>query len=163
MKRKPPRKKRRATPQNRGRSGGKPPASGQFKPGQSGNPGGRPSTAWIREYLSGLGDKTDTRREKYLEALYKTAIDRKHRDHVKAGLGLMAYDFGKPIQAVELTGRDGGPIASTVDSVVSTMTSEDKRKRIAELLAKAGGKLPVAEEAAAAPDDDDGDAELDDE
>jgi hypothetical protein len=51
----------------------------------------------------------------------------------------MAYDFGKPIQAiVELTGKDGGPIASTVDSVVSTMTSEDKRKRIAELLAKAG-------------------------
>lgn len=162
MKRKPPKKKRAASTQNSGRNSG----AANLKPfakGVSGNPGGRPSTAWIREYLSGLGDKTDTRREKYLEALYKTAIDRKHRDHVKAGLGLMAYDFGKPIQAVELTGKDGGPIASTVDSVVSTMTSEDKRKRIAELLAKAGGKLPVAEEAAAAPDDDDGDAELDDE
>jgi len=109
-----------------------------FEPGKSGNPGGRPSTKYIREWLAEAADGNGgkSRREKYLNALYEMASDTEHRDCAKAALGLMAYDFGKPVQTVELTGKDGKPI-ETSDRTIDNLTSEQRIKRMKDLLDKA--------------------------
>jgi hypothetical protein len=114
------------------RRGGRP-----FQKGQSGNPGGRPKTAWLREWLAEATDKNpnNPRRLVIAQALYLTAIDRRHRDHVRAAELILAYELGKPVESVELSGPDGGPIES-VDAF-DGMTSERELARIQELLTEA--------------------------
>lgn len=77
-----------------------------FKPGQSGNPGGRPKTAKfseeVREFLSQRrGGKT--RLKKVLENLEK------HDPKI-----LLYYAFGKPAESVELSSPD---IAGSLDNL----------------------------------------------
>ena len=111
-----------------------PPEGQRFKPGQSGNPGGRPNTKWIREWLEaepqpGFGL---TRRQLYLNALFKTAIDREHKQHVAAAELLAAYDFGKPRQAVEVSGPQGRPLnvgALSLDELRSMRSMIEKVKQ----------------------------------
>ena len=84
-----------AEPQNRQKRGKIPNAEkGQWKPGKSGNPGGRPKTAKfaeeVREFLAEKqGDKSRLRR--VLEDLQK------HRPEI-----LLHYAFGKPVDSVEV-------------------------------------------------------------
>lgn len=144
-------------PQNRGYTGVETLApyrnqAGQFPPGTSGNPGGRPSTKWIRDWLSDLtkeGGKV--RRVHLVEALFLTAIDRRHKDHVRAGELLLAYEAGKPIQAVEVSGPEGAGVG------IEGMTSEQQEARLRHLIDKVvAGAASDLEEAAAAGGTNDG-------
>ena len=81
-----------------------------IKPGEVRNPAGRngkTQVSGLRNYLDEKAAPTSrqTRRENLLLALYTTAIDRRHRDHVAATKTLMAYDMGLPSQAVEVSGE----------------------------------------------------------
>jgi len=130
---------------------GKMPRAGKpFKKGQSGNPGGRPSTAWIREYLAELASPgAPPRKQAIIQALWLTAIERRHKDHVRAAELLLAYDVGKPVQAIEVSGPEGGPI-DTGDGGLRLLTSEAANRRLRELLQKAAGP-PGPPEPAAEP------------
>lgn len=80
---------------------------GTFKPGKSGNPGGRPKEAaevkaLAQEYGAEAIDK--------LVALLRGEDDRVAK---AAADSLLDRGFGKPGQAVEMTGADGGPLSLT--------------------------------------------------
>lgn len=93
---------------------------------------GRPSTRWIRDYLRDVEEGAQqTRQMALLEAIFATAIDRRHRDHVRAAELLIAYVAGRPTVALEFSGADDGRLE------VDAMTSEQQHARLAELLAKA--------------------------
>jgi len=78
-----------------------------FKPGQSGNPSGRPPIA--KEFR----DKC----RNYMEAgeggwdkLVSLASKSKPQIRIRALELITAYAYGKPAQAVEVTGGDGAPV-----------------------------------------------------
>jgi hypothetical protein len=84
----------------------KPKRRGRWKPGQSGNPGGRPKVA---------GDLRDLART-YTHTAVATLVSIMS-DHqapaaarVTAANALLDRGHGKPIQAMEHTGKDGGLI-----------------------------------------------------
>ena len=83
-----------------------------FKPGQSGNPGGRPKIAKefkdkCREFMEADG----------WDKLVGIATDRRSRDHMKALELICAYAYGKPKQGLELTGEGGNDINITIKRV----------------------------------------------
>lgn len=92
-----------------------------WKPGQSGNPGGRPPTDHAFKEL--CRQKTP----KALAALEKALGE--PRERVAAAQVILAYAHGKPIQRNEHTGADGGPI--------QTQTVEDTRPPLDDLVANA--------------------------
>jgi hypothetical protein len=129
----------------RGRGPGK-----VFKPGQSGNPGGRP------KLLKELKDKIQLRGDELVEKLFSIAVDppkvRKTgrkvfidgpsaRERVMAIEKLLAYAYGRPVLAVEVSGPGGGPV-QTRD--IDKLTSAERAKRLVELMVKAGARV-VAE------------------
>lgn len=77
---------------------------GTFPKGKSGNPNGRPKI--IEELrarcLKAVNDK--------VIAAWENEVDSLGNNWIKASELLAAYGLGKPSQAVELTGKDGGPI-----------------------------------------------------
>lgn len=77
-----------------------------FKPGQSGNPGGRPSGA--RQALNELLDDVfkPARRRKVLEKLISDAESGNH----DARTLLLAYAYGRPTEYKEVSGPDGAAI-----------------------------------------------------
>lgn len=79
---------------------------GKGRPFQKGHPGGpgRPKIiAELRDRcLRAVNDK--------VIAAWESEVDAMGDDWVKASELLAAYGLGKPSQAVELTGKDGGPI-----------------------------------------------------
>jgi hypothetical protein len=58
-----------------------------------------------------------------VETLLARCRSKDDRAAVQAALGILAYAWGKPRQAIELTGKDGGPVEVT-----------DARARLAALL-----------------------------
>lgn len=141
----------------------KPPRGRPFQKGQSGNPGGRPSKKEFRDFLAEVVDEKNgtTRRDAVRLALYLKAINSRDRDQHRAIELICAYDMGKPIQGVELTGKDGEPLGDVSGggamlARLHKMTTgamrrelEALRKRREEMTAKA----PIAEAAAAAEPD----------
>jgi hypothetical protein len=124
----------------------------QFPKGTSGNPGGRTPARWLRDLLDAAYDKSEpgvTKRQKIGEHLIEIAtkweiihLGRNYevasgRDAVEAAKLLLSYDMGKPVNSVEVTGANGGPIAS----VVATQTTAELREMIAVML----GLSPTAE------------------
>ena len=88
--------------ENKGNVGG---VTGRgFRPGRSGNPGGRPKTATfaaeVRQFLQENVSHTDKPRlRRLLERL-----------EIRKPEILLYFACGKPTECVELTGRDGVPL-----------------------------------------------------
>lgn len=93
----------------------------QFRPGQSGNPGGitKEERARIREN----GERATRIRAMYLEALEKkladaiSSEDSKTVFEIKAEINTLLRDtenrsYGTPTQSVQMSGPDGEPIAT---------------------------------------------------
>ena len=95
-----------------------------FKPGQSGNPNGRPKEPKEFKELA---------KARSLDAL-KVVIDimnnyeAKHSDRIKAAEMIIDRAYGKAIQATEISGPEGAPI--------EIATPEERRQRIESLLQK---------------------------
>jgi hypothetical protein len=169
-------RKQRPAPQNRaGKSGsrggpkprrrqggkGKPFQKGQpdlpgeetrFKPGQSGNPGGRPKT------LKELKDRIQRRGDDLVDILFGIAeglpervgtrvVGPSHADRYHCAKELLDRGYGRTLQAVELTGKGGGPLEARD---ISELNSAERRDRLRELLAKAALKAAAATTAAPA-------------
>jgi hypothetical protein len=109
-------------------------AGGLWKPGQSPNPGGR------AKKRAELTQRIQERGIDLIEALFALVDDNpefvtgerggvpvgpSHRDRIDAIKLLLAYGYGKPTLAVELTGRNGGPILNL--STLSTPELKELR------------------------------------
>jgi hypothetical protein len=105
-----------SSPHNRAKTGSE---RTQFKPGQSGNPGGRPKTAQFREEVCNfLSEKIHgkTRLRALLEKLFS------HKPEV-----LLHYAYGKPVERMELSGEDVAPIESH-NASISDLVAELARR-----------------------------------
>ena len=78
----------------------------KFKKGKSGNPGGRPRGA------GRLRDLARGKTEEALGTLLSVMTDEKSpaSARVAAACAVLDRGFGRPIQATEISGIDGGPI-----------------------------------------------------
>lgn len=81
-------------------------SSTSFKPGQSGNPGGRP------KIVGDLRELARVHTHEALATLVRVAQDRKAPPaaQVAAAEALLNRGYGKPVQAVEASGPEGGEI-----------------------------------------------------
>jgi Family of unknown function (DUF5681) len=95
-----------------------------WKPGQSGNPGGRPKGRLIDEALEELLLSNDS---ELALAIAKKLLARAKTGEVKAIQLVAERVQGKPKRQLELSGPDGGPLD------IHNMTDEELNQRIAEL------------------------------
>ena len=99
-------------PANRKRQGG----ATKFKPGQSGNPKGRPKAMfkfgeYLRTFLDSAHPQAAEINAKLGVNAVKTQLDvivqRLAKDDPKI---LLQYAYGKPVESHEITGADGAPL-----------------------------------------------------
>jgi hypothetical protein len=88
-----------------------------FAPGQSGNAGGRPKRPMTLEARRVVADVKEAARERTqaaIDTLTSIMQDPKAPPaaRVSAAQAILDRGHGRPSQAVEMTGRDGGPIQS---------------------------------------------------
>lgn len=83
---------------------------GRWKPGESGNPGGRPAVA--REFRELCRDFMNQRGWQNLAAM---ANDPGSPHYFRANELIAAYALGKPTQGLELSGAGGGPVVIKVN------------------------------------------------
>ena len=76
-----------------------------FKPGVSGNPGGRPKA--VKE-VQELARKYSRRSIRALARIVQESPD--DRARIAAAEALLNRAWGKPTQSVEMAGADGGPL-----------------------------------------------------
>jgi hypothetical protein len=114
----------------------------QFKPGQSGNPNGRPRkpvTEALNELLTERvpGDKQKRTKARLLaDILFTQAMKGK----VQAAIEIIDRTEGRAPQSIQMSGPQGSAIP------IESMSREESEKRITALLAKAGMKiLPMDE------------------
>src|SRR3954470_6924964 len=89
--------------------------AGKFRPGSSGNPSGRPPISatihgFMEEVVSARSKAPLSRRLSLLEALFAVAMNPRAREQFRALELLLAYDFGRPRERVEMSGPAGGAI-----------------------------------------------------
>lgn len=97
-----------------------------FKEGEDSrrNPGGRTPTKWLRELLNAASDKSPTgvtrRREVFDRLMHIMGADTvtkegiNYHDSLEAIKLIMAYDMGKPVESVEMSGADGAPLGGVM-------------------------------------------------
>jgi hypothetical protein len=99
-------------PANRKRQGG----ATKFKPGQSGNPAGRPKAMfkfgeYLRDFFAQPHPQAAEINAKLGYNAVKTQLDvivhRLAKDDPKT---LLYFGFGKPVESHEITGADGAPL-----------------------------------------------------
>lgn len=78
-----------------------------FKPGQSGNPGGRPKARHLTEILGAELDKPaskngQTRAQRMMERLVTIALTGKRGEAIQAMKLILAYRDGLPVQPVDI-------------------------------------------------------------
>jgi hypothetical protein len=111
----------------------------QWKPGQSGNPLGRPAKSPVSDELKALLLEEYKGRERRFRGMSNACVlaTRLYELALAGDLAAMREIAdrveGKVIQRQELGGPGGGAIA------FMTLSREENERRIAELLAKAGG------------------------
>ncbi len=102
-----------------------------WQPGKSGNPSGRTGNPWKAFMREKSGANTnEVRMRTVMNAMFLTAIDRRHRDHAKMAELICLYTIGRPVQAVQVSGSINTPV--TLD--LSRFTLEqamDLRRQIA--------------------------------
>jgi hypothetical protein len=96
-----------------------------WKPGQSGNPGGRPKRRLIDEALEELLLSNDS---ELALAIAKKLLARAKTGEIKAIQLVAERVQGRPKRHLELSGPDGGPLD------IRNMTDEELERRIAELM-----------------------------
>jgi hypothetical protein len=89
--------------------------AGTFKPGESGNPGGRPKA------LVDVIDLARAHTPAAIASLARIAGDEKQPSAaiVAASIALLDRGWGKPTQPNEHTGKDGAPLIPTLSVVVA--------------------------------------------
>ena len=101
-----------------------------WRKGVSGNPGGRPkSLGGYREWLAGT-------REQRQKALLELLESRDEKVRLEAIKHADAYDYGRPMQAVEVSTPDG-PLQVQHQVVVAPPTPEELAARV-RLMINAG-------------------------
>lgn len=83
-------------------------SKGQWKPGQSGNPNGRPSG--YAEFKEKCRARTD-------EAIAALVVALDGEQSVSAARVLLEFGWGKPTQAVELSGADGSALQVVIQQL----------------------------------------------
>jgi hypothetical protein len=92
-----------------------------WKKGQSGNPGGRPKVAAeVKELARNHGPAAVAR-------LAKLMMSKNQRVAVAACVAILDRGYGKPAQAVAVTGEGGGPIEVNSKLDVSGLSVEQLR------------------------------------
>ncbi len=117
---KPASRSRIRTPENRrktgaGRGGTVPPPEHRFKPGQSGNPGGRPKTMLITQAYRELLEQLDPKEGKTLaQTLARKAIQQARKGNLAALKEITDRTEGKAVQPLSHSGLGSEPIAFNV-------------------------------------------------
>ena len=112
---------RKITPQNRrktgaGRGGTVPPPEHRFKPGQSGNPGGRPKTKLITQAYRELLEQVDPKERKTLaEILARKAVAQARKGNLAALKEITDRTEGKSVQPLSHSGLGSEPVAINVN------------------------------------------------
>lgn len=105
----------------------------RFKPGQSGNPAGRPKTARFNEAAREISAEVDTKGNTGAERLAQYCFKRALRGSTRHLQLFLAYALGLPKQLIEVTGQDGQPIAFRA----MTLSRDELHARVLELIGKA--------------------------
>lgn len=94
-----------------------------FKPGQSGNPGGRPKrTQQELDLIAACKERTPAA----LAVIESIMLEGENeRNKLAAAQAIIERAYGKAVQPVEASGRDGGPI-ETVTTVTLVALGEGK-------------------------------------
>ena len=109
------------TPENRrktgaGRGGTVPPPEHRFKPGQSGNPGGRPKTKLLTQAYRELLEQVDPKERKTLaEILARKAVQQALKGNLVALKEITDRTEGKSVQPLSHSGLGSEPIAINVN------------------------------------------------
>ena len=112
----------------------------RFKPGQSGNPAGRPRTGKFNEAAREIAAEIDKKGNSGAERLAKYCFKRALRGSTRHLSIFLAYALGRPKQIVEVSGPDGQPVAFKA----MNMSRDEVEARVAELVKKAAADPAVA-------------------
>lgn len=85
----------------------------KFKPGEGGRPKGARNKA--NQDVKALIDKAVSPEDWKL--IFAKFAEKAKAGDEKAGKLLMEYKFGKPSEAVQVTGGDGGPIQHSIEGI----------------------------------------------
>lgn len=138
-------RKKKGAPENRRPEAAGRKSNGQFQKGKSGNPGGRPKElAQVKE----LARAHTVEAVETLVEVMKTARSAVAR--IMAADSVLNRGWGKPTQAVELTGKDGRPIQTEQVGPDLSKLSDEQIKELEGLLAAASAE-PAGSSGGAGP------------
>lgn len=97
-----------------------------FKPGQSGNPNGRPRKSYA---LTDLLDSCWSQDDRI--TIIKKAIEQAKAGDATARAWLFDRGYGKAVESIEMSGPDGGPVEySAIDLSIARQRINDWRNEI---------------------------------